>query len=424
MSRTLTRIALFSLAAAAVVAVPASAATRLTYVLSDKQVGVRWPNSAFPIRYEVDRRVVNSLPAGTIDRAFALWSGDDEVDLSFSGQVADGVQAGWNNRNSITIADGLFANQGALAYTSNWYDKNGNVTEADIQIDASLAASKYNVQQAVAHEIGHLLGLDHSAVLSSIMFPYLPRGADVPQLDSDDRIGILSVYPKNDPALLRGTLSGRVVNSAGGVFAAQVVAVNEKGEPVATTLSEPSGEFTLSGLPAGMYRVYAEPLDGPVETRNLTGIWRAAKVVSFSTQFLDNKVKVESGKILGNLILRNDDRVVDLNPRWVGVAAENSDQFALTSTASLVRNGDTINLAVAGDGIISGMTKFEVLNPGVERVSDFRYAGNYVYATFRVGTDASPGSAVLLLTSGDQTATLTGAIRILGTATRPRVARR
>ncbi|HVS32838.1 MAG TPA: matrixin family metalloprotease [Thermoanaerobaculia bacterium] len=407
------------------VSLPGSAATRLTYHMADKQVGVRWPDASFPIRYEVDRRLANALPGGTIDRAFGMWSAIEEATLTFEGSVVDGARAGYDGKNTISIADGLFANQGALAYTTNWYDSKGHLTESDVVIDASLSSGKYNVQAAIAHEIGHMLGLDHSAVLSSVMFPYLPRGADLPELDSDDRIGITGVYPKIDPALERGTLRGRVVNGKGGIFAAQVVAMNELGVPVATTLSQATGAFELGGLPPGNYRVYAEPLDGPVETRNLAGIYRDAKEDFFPTQFLDHRVRLDSGQVVGNLIVNSSDRPVVLNPKWIGIGDEMTSQFTLTSTASLVRNGQTINLAIAGDGIIGGMTKFEVMNPGVTRVSEFNYASNYVYATFRVAGDAAPGSAVVLVTSGNDTAALTGALRILtGNGGRTRIARR
>ena len=55
----------------------------------------------------------------------------------------------------------------------------------------------YNMQQLVDHEMGHVLGLDHSAVLSSVMYPYIGNGTSV-ALDSDDRVAIGAAYPKNE----------------------------------------------------------------------------------------------------------------------------------------------------------------------------------------------------------------------------------
>jgi hypothetical protein len=407
-------------------ALPLAASARLTYTIGDKAVPVSWPAASFPIPYQVDSRVMTALPnaATVVDRAFSAWSTVPDTNISFRFLgVASGLTPGNDGKNTITLADDLFKDQYAIAMTTNWYDTSGRLTEADIQIDGSLVKSDYNMQQAVTHEVGHLLGLDHSAVLSSIMYPWVPRGSDTPSLDSDDRIAIANVYPKIDPTMIGGVLQGRVTGDNGGVFAAQVVALNDLGEPVSTELSNANGDFIIQGLPAGNYRLYAEPLDGPVDARNLAGVWRSAKVTSFPTHFCDSgTIRVESGRVYGNLIVSTSGAPVQLNPRWIGVTSPGNDQFSLTSNAAIVKPGQSISIAVAGDGIIGGMTTFNVLNPGFHRTSDFRYAANYVYATFSIAADAPAGSAVILANSGNQEATLTGALRIQSQSGRGRIA--
>ncbi|HSP14098.1 MAG TPA: matrixin family metalloprotease [Thermoanaerobaculia bacterium] len=395
---------------------PLAASARLTYTIGSQAVPVSWPAAAFPIKYRVDSRLANALPNATaiIDRAFAIWAGVPDANLSFQSLgVADGLKPGNDGKNTISLTDDLFENQSVIAMTTNWYDGSGKVTEADIQVDGGMVNGNYNIQQALAHEVGHLLGLDHSAVLSSIMYPWVPRGNETPVLDSDDRIAIASIYPKIDPTLMGGAMQGRVIGDKGGVFAAQVVALNEKGEPVATALTSTTGDFTIQALPAGNYRLYAEPLDGPVDARNFAGVWRTATVTSFPTHFCDSgTIQVESGKLYGNLIVNTSGAPVQLNPRWIGVTTPGNDQFNLSSNALYVRPGQSINIALAGEGITSGMTTFTVLNPGFKRTSDFRYAGNYVYATFSIAPDAPAGSVVIIVDSGNQEATLTGALRI------------
>jgi hypothetical protein len=429
MSRKST-ILLFAVAAiTTLVSSPIHASARLTYTMGDRSVTVAWPASAFPIQYQVDRRVMDALPNApvVIDHAFAAWSGAPDTNISFESLgVGDGLVAGEaDHKNTITLADGLFKDQYAIAMTTNWYDPTGRLTQADIMIDASLVNSDYNMQHAITHEIGHLLGLDHSAVLSAIMFPYVPHGSDVPALDSDDRNAIANIYPKTDPTLIGGMLRGRVQGDSGGVFAAQVVAVNENGEPVATGLSDQNGDFMLQALPAGNYRIYAEPLDGPVDARNMAGIWRMANITAFPTHFCDSgTIHVESGKVYGNLVVNTSGAPPTLNPRWVGVTTAQSNSFNLMSIAQTVRPGQSINVAVAGDGIVGGMTTFSVLNPGFRRTSDFHYAGNYVYATFSIAPDAPGGSAVILASNGaSQEATLTGGLRIQAPPARARSAR-
>lgn len=419
------------LAVAAVVttsAMPLAASTRLTYTIGNNAVPVVWPSSAFPIPYEIDSRVMSALPNATtvIERAFDAWAGVPDSNISFrSLGVANGLRAGKDGANTISLADDLFKGQNAIAMTTNWYDTTGKLTEADIQIDSTLVSSDFNMQQALTHEIGHLLGLDHSAVLSSIMYPFVPRGTDAPVLDSDDRVAISTIYPKIDPANVGGTLQGKVTGDNGGVFAAQVVAMNDRGAPVATGLTDANGNFTIEGVPAGSYRLYAEPLDGPVDVRNLAGVWRSAQVTSFPTHFCDSgTIRVDSGKVYGNLVVNSAGAPIQLNPRWIGITPPGSDQFKLSANALTVQPGQSINVALAGDGIVGGMTTFNVMNPGFHRTSDFHYAGNYVYATFAISSDAPAGSAVILATSGQQEATLTGALRIQEPPTRNRAIRR
>src|SRR5262249_25840662 len=116
------------LAAATVVvsaALPLEAAARLTYTIGDKAIPVVWPASAFPIPYRVDGRVMAALPnaAAVLDRAFAAWATAPDTSVSFrSLGVANGLKAGHDGQNTITLADDLFKDQYAIAMTTNWYD--------------------------------------------------------------------------------------------------------------------------------------------------------------------------------------------------------------------------------------------------------------------------------------------------------------
>jgi hypothetical protein len=406
---------------AVVLAVPAFAAARLTYQLSGGAVPVYWPQSSFPLNYQIDRRVVGVIPEKTIDAAFAEWAGVPTANLAFRSRgVADGVKFEQDSNNTITVVDGMFKNQHFLALTTNWYDTTtGRLTEGDIQID-SVACASYNTQLLMEHEIGHLLGLDHSAVISSVMYPFVPKGGGY-ALDSDDRIAISGVYPRFVPNVDGATMKGQVTGDNGAIFAAQVVAMNGRGELVATALTDSSGNFMLEGLPPGDYRVYAEPLDGPVLTDNLAGVWKSARVVSFPTHFAAaGPVHITSGNVYGNINVNSTGTPLQLNPKWVGAFPPGSSDIALSSTSVTVKPGQSVSIAVGGDGFVSGMTSFEVLNSGFTRTSEFQYAGNYLYATFSVAADAAAGSTVILVHNGNDTAALTGALKVQGATARRR----
>lgn len=406
-------------------ALPAYPAARLTYQLNGVAVPVSWESSKFPLRYAIDRRIVSAKPEmeSVIARAFGEWTAVGDASLTFaSAGVVDGAKAGKDGQNSITLADDLFRDQHFLAVTTNWYDDSGHLAEADIQIDGGTLNGSCDLQQLVAHEVGHMLGLDHSGVISSVMYPYVGK-VGAPSLDSDETVAITELYPRSNRDAHGATLVGRVMGDGGPIFAAQVVALSASGEPVASGLTDQQGNFTIDGVPSGTYRLYAEPLDGPVDVQNLSGVWRNAKVTSFPTQFADGgAIAVEEGKVYGNLVV-NANGVVQLNPKWIGLSAIGSSDVNLAASPVLIHPGDTVSLAVGGDGFTSGMTTFEIPNPSFHRTSDFHYASNYVSATYRIDNDADAGSAVVLVKSGNESAALTGALRVAA-RTRTRVARK
>ncbi|HVR44667.1 MAG TPA: matrixin family metalloprotease [Thermoanaerobaculia bacterium] len=421
----MTRILATAALALLVTAADARAAARLTYELSSGPTAIEWPPGAFPLPVTIGRSATQNLPAGEelIRRAFDSWEGRQGSRVAFRHEGLTDARAGQDGVNVVTTNDELYQVSGFLAFTTTWFDdQTGHLLEADIQIDASATKEGIGLQTLVEHEIGHLLGFDHSGVVSSIMYPWV-GSENLPGLDSDDQVLLASVYPNGAGKSGLGTLRGSVSLPGGGVMGAHVVAVDSNGSPVAGTLSGADGSFEIAGLPAGAYRIYAEPLDGPVQATNLSGVWRGA-VTSFRTEF-GRPVEVRDGQITDRVEVRVFDLPNELNPRWIGAFEVSSPEVRLSSTALTVRAGTTMEIAIGGEGVIGGLTEFEVLNPGFERISEFNYATNYLWARYRIAPGAPAGSVVILARNGEETATLTGALRVdASPGGRQRLARR
>src|SRR5581483_11814593 len=115
-------------------------------------------------------------------------------------------------------------------------------------------------ESTFTHEVGHLLGLEHSAILGATMQPRQAMNGlfGLPAftqrtLSEDDITGARALYGSRAGT---GSIFGRLVaNSVGGqsqrVFGGNV------------TL--PSGDYRIDALDPGNYRIIGQSLDGPIE---------------------------------------------------------------------------------------------------------------------------------------------------------------
>ena len=130
----------------------------------------------------------------------------------------------------------------------------------------------------VLHELGHLLGLGHSALgetelsgtsrrvigSGAVMFPIaMTAGAIADRvLQPDDIAGISDLYPTDAVRDETGGIVGRITRNGQGVFGAHVVAFNpETGVLVGNFTLNANGDFVIARLPSGPYILRVEPLD-------------------------------------------------------------------------------------------------------------------------------------------------------------------
>lgn len=283
-------VAVFAVVTAVSMSSTVAAYLKLGAKVGDRVVSIRWGSQ--PVRYMITNRDVPGASAPDLQRAvaqaFVAWAGAPGVAIGgeFAGFTSaepvtgDGVSTiGFRARPDLDRV------LGATTFTLD--SVTGQILESDIFLNSaanwSVAVNgepqRYDVGSITTHEIGHLLGLGHSAIgettllpsggrsirgKGAVMFPiaFPPGNVRDRALEPDDVAGIQDIYAASSAKRQLGAISGRVTLGGTGVFGAHVVAFNPRSGALVGGFSLGNdGEFVVAGLEPGLYVVRAEPLD-------------------------------------------------------------------------------------------------------------------------------------------------------------------
>ncbi len=328
---------------------------------------IRWPRKTIEISLSTSLLApgANIKPdsdvAGAARRALARWSSLTNISFVVTwsplasvspAEAGDGVSL---LTIASTVENEAFNSDATTGRTRVFFDpETGEIAEADVSINprprseggAELQFSTdgtpgtYDLEATFTHEIGHLLGLDHSAVLSSTMqsrqafngtfgLPALTERT----LSEDDRQKVRSLY---GPKQKGGRIEGRLVDNRTPGTLGVLQGVNVWAESVGTgrvitsDVTADDGSYRLEGLAPGQYRVM---------------VASASEGQKFRSFELSNQVavKADAPTTLNSSLV--PPQISALNPKVIGLNAE------LSTVALPLAPGKRVKIYLGGEGV-------------------------------------------------------------------------
>jgi hypothetical protein len=177
--------------------------------------------------------IPNAVLSEKLARAFTTWStpnsfcspGIAGIELAPStDEVLVGYRTGERNNNLVGVVPVWThpETQNTLALSTLTFNSDtGEIYDVDLEINGTIKwsfteeappADGFDLQSALTHEAGHMLGLAHSPILQSTMFANYTAGSIEPRtLHADDEEAICSIYPNR---VQRNTAAGTIPASA------------------------------------------------------------------------------------------------------------------------------------------------------------------------------------------------------------------
>jgi hypothetical protein len=360
---------------------------QLQFADDAKLTRLRWKSIRIPIALSTSlikqnqNIKFNEDIAKTVYRSLETWekacnikfeiTWTDKQNVSPQGKFGDGISL-------ITIAQTpenllLFADNSeeAAARTRAFFNRRGNITEADIvlnpyqqfSIDGTIGT--FDLESTITHEIGHLLGLEHSWVISSTMNAlqgkngvYNLQSFSPRTLSEDDIAGVRALYGTGETdSDCCGKVSGKLVLAANKPAREFDVWLEEsKTSRISSgTATDTNGNFSFEGLKEGFYMVFAKPND-------LTN-------KAFSAEKIAD-IEITRGKSL-NIVKKLKNNPKNFNVQYIGFNGQ------LSRLPVIINGGYSYKIFVGGKNFDVKNIKVSFNSPDITVVSETYAAHNY-----------------------------------------------
>lgn len=213
-----------------------------------------WTQSTIPLTIKTNTSDISSSNViSVIQKSISQWNAGSPVTIYPTS----------NASNEIRFVSDFPYGSGVVGITEVSYSNSGNIQRAVISLnddytfhatEGSYASPHFYLGDVVTHEMGHLLGMAHSEVLSASMFYATFPGQNTVALD--DVTGHKHKY--SGPG---GRIHGVVKGGKNiGVLGVHVQAISRRTGEAVSTVTDETGAFDLRSLPYNdTYYIYTSP---------------------------------------------------------------------------------------------------------------------------------------------------------------------
>jgi hypothetical protein len=407
----------------------------LQFTDASNSIRVRWPNQTITIALSASLSApqlnikAGSDVVGAARRALAHWAQAANIRFIVTSSDVQSVSAPGTRGDGLSLITVAHTAENSAPFngtemsgrTRIFSTIGGSITEADIVLNPGQPFSSdgtpgtYDLEATFTHEIGHLLGLEHSAVLGATMQPrqgkngiYDLSSSSPRSLSDDDRAGVRALYGARLGSGARGSIAGTITFSSGApVFGANIWAEETAtGRVSASNITQANGSYQIESLLPGNYRVFAQSLGGTVfasEIASPRGAYAGLMLnqqLPFRTEEV-GRVKVAAGAASAlNAQLSGSSAL--LTPSFIGINRQ------LSTIAIPLAPARTYKIFIAGEGIsanqlskngITTTSPFIVVDPA--SVVDVNFGNNLSVVSFdvSVSTGVKEGDYSLRLQS-------------------------